>query len=385
MFNALFPISEYWSWLSFFLYLTVGYIVCKCCKYGAISKARNSIDNSAHYRINAHMWYVLGYILLVLFSTVRSFEVGPDTRAYVYMFQNQTSIRFSLDKLLTFNQYEPGFQYFNYFVRQITDNYHIYFLIVYSFVAYAYIKYIKRFYDENSNYIFIYLFIFYYFLNLSGIRGSIGVGFLLLSFIKLEDKKIIHAILLTILAATFHYTMIYNLYIIAVIYVLNNKKMDDKKWIWLVAVIIVTYISTARLSALTGMFSDTKYGNYSSVSLQDKSLLGSVFYLLSALICFYCYKELSKKEHKHNRQFIISLAFLITYPVLYVTSAYRIPNYYIMPRLTIWDDSLQIISEKTKINYGVLKLVAKIIVLLYLLFRFTRTAVDGHFIYIIDI
>lgn len=382
--NPLFPITENWSWLSFILYLTVGYVVCKCCENGAKARARYNCDNLYRDHINSRMWYIGGYIILVMFSTIRSSEVGPDTETYVYLFETQTSISFNWDRLLTFNQYEPGYQYFNYIVRQFTDNYHLYFLIVYSFVAFSYMRYIIRFYDENSDYVFVYLFIFYYFLNLSGIRGAIGVAFLLISFICIEDKKLITATILTLISSAFHYTMMFNIYIIAIIYILNNKRMEKRKWIWILCVILITFVSTIHISAITGMFNNTKYGSYSSTSLEDKSLLGSVFYLFTALICLYCYKDFSEKEFKHHRQYIISLAFLVSYPMLYVTSAYRIPNYYIMPRLTIWDDSLRVISEKTDINPGIIKLISKVLVIIYLLFRFTRASVDGHFVYIID-
>lgn len=384
MLGILLPISEYRSWFSIILYLFVGISVCKCCKYGAFADARKVDSNEGSNMVYGNLWYVFAFIILLVFSSIRSSEVGPDTKTYVELFQSQSTVSFQWSRLLSFNQYEPGFQYFNYLIRKITDNYHVYFLFVYSIVAYSYIRYIRRFYDKNSNYIFLLLFIFYYFLNLSGIRGSIGVAFLLISYVKIEDNKTLQAILLTFLSASFHYTMIYNLYIIGMVIILNNKRIERKRWVWLIVIVLVTYFSVARMSMITGLFTGTKYSNYSSVTLQDKSLLGSVFYLFSALVCLFCYKDFSRLDYRNNKQFIISLAFLITYPVLYVTSAYRIPNYYIMPRLTIWDESLSIIHAKTKLNYGQLKLIAKVVVVLYLLFRFSRAEVDGNFIYVVD-
>lgn len=383
--GGLFPITEYWSWSTFLLYIIVAFSVCNCCKSGAIWRVRESACNTSvsiiHVR-NSSLYYFIAFSILVILGTIRSIDVGSDTRVYIGYFDNVGSFTFQLSKLFSFNQMEPGFQLYLSLIRSISSNYTFLFFINSLLVAFAYIEYIKYFFDEESDYTFLQIFIFYYVSNMSGMRAALATVFLLFSFIKLSQGKYMKAILLTLFACCFHYTMIYNFYIIAASYVFKSEGLRKKKWLWYFSLTIILGLALTSTSLLRGLFAGTKYSYYTE-NLEDQSLLGSLFFLLFGICAFGCYRLFIDSEfvkEKIKNIYVASIAFIITYPVIFVTGAYRIPNYYILPRLTIWGEMKKYYQSRIY-QKQLFHIIIQILVVVYLLFRFTRSSVNGGFIY----
>lgn len=388
MLDVLFPITDSWSYATFFLYLFVTFIVTNLCKHGAIiqfkrKKSSVNIKNSIYLK-KENMYYFTAYLILLLIASLRTSNVGSDTAVYVGYFNSSSSFNFSIQQLFSFNQIEPGFQIYLEIVKNITNNYNIFFLITYSMVAYSYIRFIRYFFDEKSDYLFLQIFIFFYVSNMSGMRSAMGMIFLLPSFIALSKQKYIKSIALTLCACCFHYTMMFNLGIIVMVWVLGSPYFKRKRWIFPTFMLIVSIFSYAGLNILNGLISTTKYGFYTT-SIEDLSLLGSLFYVIFTIFIF-CYHENLMRYIKNKEilgsMYYISISFLIVYPAIFLTSAYRIPNYYAMPRLTIWASIVKIIESKIKPDSRMyFRIIIQILVVLYLLFKFTRSAVDGKFSY----
>ena len=394
MIRTIFPISEYWSWGTFLLYFLVSVLVTRSCRTAAKYKATAAEEYSiygytkrySNYKLNYRFFYFIAFLILVLLATLRSSDVGADTHVYVDYFEKWRTYMFDWNRLFSFQQMEPGFQLYLHLVRRITSNYTVFFLITYSFVAWAYIRYISFFYNEKSNYIFLQLFIFFYVSNMSGMRAAMGTVFLLLSYIKIEKNEYLKAAILTLFACTFHYSMLYNFFIIAGTWIYRKPVLRQRKWLWVVLMVLVTGFASTSVAMLKGLFSDTKYSFYSSVSIADQSLLGSVFYILYAVLCIINYKRIMNANHYIKGQLILTLCFMVTYPMIYVTAAYRIPNYYAMPRIVVWGDMSDIAIGsfgKDGNQKMILRIVLQIIIILYLLFRFTRSARVGSFTYIL--
>lgn len=374
MLDRLFPMSQDWSWVTFILYFLVAVSVTALCKSGAEAETIGMSKLDINFR------YFSAYLILVLLATLRSEYVGSDTANYVNYFENATKFNFDWNRFLTFKQMEPGFKYYLYLIRQITDNYTVYFFITYSIVAYGYIAFIKYFFKDTTNYIFLQIFIFFYVSNMSGTRSALGTFFLIFSFILLDKKKHLKAIVLTLIACSFHYTMMFNLFVIIAHWILTKKTFLPKRIFWILALIVAVVFSSYGAFFIKGIFAATKYDYYSSVSSEELSLLGSVFYLFYFIICIGFYDKLIKEKQS---LLIITLSLMATYPLLFITGAYRIPNYYVLPRLLIWcKASDYLIEEQEGRNMVFLvELILEVIVVLYMLFRFTRSAEDGGFQY----
>lgn len=385
MLNSIFPITENWSWISFFLYLSVSFFTVTLCKQGLLLNAKNQCGSAYNIdrrtRAQSELCFFSAWLLLVLLATLRDDTVGTDTKNYIPYFLSKVSVDYNWSDFFSFRQQEPGFQYYIYWIRKITDNYTVLFFITYSFIAFAYIKYIKNTWSCQDNKVFLYIYIFYYVSNMSGIRSAIGAAFLILSFLCLEKKHYIKAIALTTVGVMFHYTMAFNYYIIIVHWLLNNDKLKRKRNLWIVVIICTLLFSNFGVYFLKGLFAGTKY-DYYSTDLGDTSLLGSAFYILFGILCLYLYKDIATRNSVINSNLIICLGFLAVYPLLFVTSAYRIPNYYILPRLYIWSIMIDEIQKKMSSRSASLYFIGtRVAMLFFLLLRFTKSSIDGGFIY----
>lgn len=383
MFKSLFPITENWSWLTFILYYIISISVVLLCKKGAKREEQNVIDTcSSHNGWN--LYYFFAVVILTLLATIRSELVGTDTRYYVREFLDFSEMSYNWKDFFSFHQTEPGFQLLYGLLRKITTNYTVLFLVVYSFVSFAYVHFVKYFFTTKSSYTFLILFIYFYVANMSGMRAAIGCAFLLFSFVALAEKKYSQAVLLTILGCMFHYSMMFNLYTIIVYCIFKSSYLKKKRSLWIIGIIVAVGVSYAGMYALKGMLAGTKYDFYASVAMEDVSFLGSLFYVLFGIVALLIYKVIMNENHsKKTAMLIVSLAFLMAYPAIFVVGAYRIPNYYAMPRLFIWSEGVKIFKER-KIKESqriVIDIFVHIILVIYLLFRFTRTSVDGGFIY----
>lgn len=380
MLNSIFPITSNWSWLTFFLYLIVSFFTVKLCKQGLLFQEA-SLSDKKRANVNSAVCFIMAWLLLVLLATLRDETVGTDTKNYIPYFLSKTSVEYRWEDFFSFRQREPGFQYYIYWVRSFTDNYTYLFFFTYSFIAFAYIHFIKNTWHSKNNTVFLYIFIYYYTSNMSGMRSAIGASFVLLSFLSLEKKMYFKSTFLTLLGVLFHYTMVFNLYVILSHWLLSNKKIKEKRSLWIALIVFTITFSNFGIYYLKGLFVGTKY-DYYSVDIAETSLLGSMFFVVLGLLCIYFYKEIISRDSIANSNLIICMCLLAAYPLLFVTGAYRIPNYYIMPRLFIWSVILEEIdkriSRKSMLIYYISTRAAAI---LFLLLRFTKSSVDGGFIY----
>ena len=380
----LFPITIQWSWWTFILYLISSYSVCVLCKMGA-KKNTNKIVRFKNrcLKINFNVYYCIAILILTLLATIRTYEVGPDTESYVMEFLTANKIEFNWSRLLNFHQLEPGYQLLIMVIRSFTDNYHIYFFIIFIPLAYAYVAFIKYFYKKEDVYLFLPIFIFYFVNNMSGIRSAIGTIFLLCSFIQLDKKNYNKAFLLTLIASCFHYTMLYNLYIIFMSRIFKSFKMKKKRWLWILGIVLGIVFTNLGLNILITSLQNTKYGFYSR-DIGDRSLLGSIIFVIFGIVSLLIYKTIIEKKDSRISLLIMGMSFLVTYPVLFITGAYRIAFYYIMPRLVIWDLFIKkILLNFDKKSQLICKLVIYLVVFLFLLLRFTKSSLDGNFVYFI--
>lgn len=389
MLQTLFPIGPDWSWGTFLLYITVALVVVVLCKRGVVVSHTRQIRmkgrNSSIGINTANLYFIFAIIILALLGSLRTMETGPDTAVYVGYFQNAHDINFSIDKLLSFNQQEPGFQLYLYLIRGVTDNYTVFFLITYTLIAAVYVVYIKRNWSEDSLFSMLEIFIYFYVANMSGMRSALGMVFLLPAHTYVSERKYLKAGILTLLACLFHYTMLFNFAMILLHWILTGTIFRRKRWVLPVSVVAVTFISYAGLDFLNSIISTTKYGYY-TVSVDELSFLGSFPIVIFAILCFIFHTEIMKYSNDNTdslqNTFILTICLLIAYPAIYLTAAYRIPNYYAMPRLRIWCELDKCLSRRISNNSKLIyKILVQIIVILYLLFRFTRSAGDASFAY----
>lgn len=383
MLNSIFPITENWSWLTFFLYLIVSLLTVSMCKRGIKYKESQNHNEAVRGRksIDSIICFIVAWALLVLLATLRDDTVGTDMKNYIPYFLSKTSVDFDWKDFFSFHQREPAFQYYIYLLRSFTSNYTVLYFYTYSLVAFSYIYYIFSTWTSSNSFIFLHIFIFYYYSNMSGMRSAMGSAFIILSFVALYHRSYLKAFVLTVIGILFHYTMIFNIYIILAHWILSERKLKEKKSLWIALIISTIAFANVGLYFLQAVISETKY-DYYSVDSSETSLLGSMFFVVLGAFCIYYYKSIIHKDFITVTNMIICMAMLAAYPLLFVTGAYRVPYYYILPRLFIWSS----IVDETKKRfpsraYLLLDISIVCIVIIYLLLKFTKSSLDGGFIY----
>ncbi len=380
IFEQLFPIETHWSWPTFFIYLFAAVSVAALCKIGA---AYLSVPTRRSYNPN-RLFYFMAFVILVLLASLRTSDVGRDTSVYINFFQQASLFSYDFRKFFSLTDTEPAFFLYVYILRKFTDSYTVYFIITYMWIAGAYISYIRSNFDNKSDYIFLQIFIFYYVSNMSGARSGMATGFLLFSLTALKKKCYFKAILLTLIATTFHYTMFFNVFVIFVVWLFNKRKIIKQKWILIAVALVVMIIANRDLTQFQDFLRDTKYEYYSSINMDERSLLGSIFIIITFVFCFIYYKKLvlSSRSKLALVPYLSTLSLAVVYPIIFITGAYRIPYYYILPRLSVWSEihifNKERLSKMTRFLYlsG-----EQLFVIVYLLFLFTRSSLDGNFEY----
>ena len=382
--EALFPFDASWGWGTFILYVCVALFVSKLCQiaskadYYAQLNSRRSVTVAKAYRL-------IAWIILVLLATLRSQAVGPDTSFYVDFFGNLTSNP-SIEVL---QRWEPGFVWLMRCVRILTSNYSVLLFIIYAFHSYAIVRFISFAFKHDSDYIFLQPFIFYFVNNMSAMRSAVAVSFLLLSWIALSNDKKTCAICLTACAGIFHYTALYNLYILALVIAFESRKVFKKRKVWVASILTIIGATYFLANFVQQLFAGTRYNFYAKVDIADRSLLGSVFVIAFFVLCIANYKNLQSEITKYpelKTVLFIALGFMVSYPIVYITGAFRITYYYSLPRFAIWSRLTNYYKRKlSKNSQKVIIIAEQFVMILYLLFLFTRFANNGAFKYVLRI
>lgn len=386
--ETLFPFDHNWHWPTFFLYVISAMLISKLCLLGGKLGQRYKNGTSIYTtdgRRTGKFFYTIAWLILVLLAGLRTKEVGPDTYTYVSIFESVKTYN-DVIAYLEFGRWEPGYVFLLFIIRQFTSNYTVFLLIVYSIVAYGYIRFIKEFYKADSDFVFLQVFIFYYVNNMSAMRSAIACAFFFLSLISLCKNKYLKAVVLALCATAFHYTMIYSLYVIFALKILNSTKLKEKRAVWIICLLIITLATNFGLSIIQSLMVGTRYDYYTRSAAEERSLLGSIFVIAYAFLCIKYLKVLRKRELKDypdlNNVLLVTLLFMMTYPVIYFLGAYRITYYYALPRITIWSRITNIIRKKWMHNNRLLfSILEQIVIVLYLLFLFTRFSNAGNFVY----
>ena len=374
--ETLFPFCADWHWPTFVLYVSVGMTVSLLCRKGAQARyvCRKECIN---------LYYFLAWLILMLLGGLRNIEVGPDTAFYISMFEESGSEEYSLLSVLRQGRWEPGFMIYLYIMRVFTDSYTVLLLVTYGIVAYGYIRFISEFYKRRSDYIFLQIFIFYYVNNMSAMRSALACVFFFLSLIALCRDRFLKATLLTLAACLFHYSMIFNLYIIVAMILLKACHfMEHRRW-WVVAAIVIVIAANLALNTIQSLMTATRYAFYTRTVAAGRSLWGSVFVIAYAILAVWNMHErsLSKSRSLHSL-LQATLCFMVSYPMIYFIGAYRLSYYFALPRLTVWSRIANIYRKRWFRKWDTaFRAVEQAGVILYLLFLFTRFANSGNFAY----
>lgn len=267
----------------------------------------------------------LPFIVLVLFSSMRSYVVGLDTGGYTADFRDQLDVSYFNFR----SDVEYGFQFLHYIILKFTKNYFWLFFISSIIVLYPYLNFFKK----NSKDYFLSVFIFitfgFYSFYFNGLRQGIAMAIVVLATPFLIDKKFFKFSLIVLFASLFHKSA---LVMILFYFIVNLRLRIEYK-------LIVLFVASLGLSKLLlkylSSFND-RYGSYTEVSDEAGGYLTLLFYFIIAFYLYihiYKYRICEEKINTLAQLYFCGLVFLLPIAMLGASASgpQRLLFYFVWP------------------------------------------------------
>lgn len=246
------------------------------------------------------IWIIIIFFILTVISAIRSVNVGVDTIQYYDAFKKIS--------LLSFNQsmntrYEIGFFYLVKLISCITSNPQIFLAIISFFI----IPCIGRFIYKNSqNVVFstlLYVLFNIYFFNLTGMRQSLALVFLLKAYEYIKSDNTKKFIIYTVIASLFHSSAIIFLILLA----LKKIKYKKKYYFLTIFISIVAFIFLKPIFIAIANIIGKYSGYIDSKDFGVSNYFGSLFqFLLTFAVysfCIFMYFANSKKQKNNSHNY----------------------------------------------------------------------------------
>lgn len=228
---------------------------------------------------NKKQFLWLAFIVLFIVSAFRSINVGSDTKVYASMFR----LYGEANTLLDLNtRIELGYILYNRLLYWVYSEPIILFIVSSAFILGVQLKFIYR----NTSLIWLSVLLFInlrlYYFTLNGLRQSIAMAIILLSYEYLKKKRLFPFVLVVCIASLFHYTAVIFLFM----YPLSKIKFS-RKLILIEMIIGVAIIGVFNIFIEVVLRFLPVYQSYlSSVYFDGQIQVASILNFLIAILIF---------------------------------------------------------------------------------------------------
>lgn len=190
--------STYWDNSSFLIYLMQAFVGMYCL--------RTVVKNSNFTKRNLSRNFAAVSLLIIwtFFATFRmvSWGIGgTDAMGYILFFENSWG---TYDEGMEHIASDVAYLWINKIIRLCTPNYHVLFAIVYGFITYSIIRFVKQFCSRYWNFIPLILAFYLFLRGYNTLRSNLAIAFILLGIINVTQKKYKWAYLYMICSALTH-------------------------------------------------------------------------------------------------------------------------------------------------------------------------------------
>lgn len=379
--------QAYWSILSLFFYLFLSALgmlyLNKLKSYGGLTVHS--------YSSKPYVWFLIAFwTIIATFRYVSNWTGGTDAPGYIEAYVNCHNPNLLDDHTLS----DIAFYYYNYILRYITSDYHLYFALSYGFIAFAFIYFVTYFSrKENSAIPFIMVF-YLYLRGFNTLRSNLAIALLLFSIVMLARSRIKTCILLLIICCLTHKMFFVYGLVIPFLLLFRNRNMNVKLFLIFGA---VTYLLAGVFQIWFILFASSQdlggaYAAYASKSLDSETGFAYVTafgQILLALFLIVLYRKKVRKESARlmvishdNRFHLLTLMCyfdFILIPFSYIMGIWRGDECLYLARITMWSYLLGIIfRNRTSSLRRIGSFITFIIFVSWLVFRINRTFEDSN-------
>src|SRR5690625_1231772 len=181
------------------------------------------------------------FITLFILSSLRSSDIGTDTKNYLSGFN---SIKYAdFDNVYDVVRWEVGYVFLNKISSYLSEHPNI-ILIITSFIALLGVFYFI--YKNSTNVIlsvYLYLTLYLYFFSFNGIRQAIAMSIIVMGLHFIIQRKFISYLIIIILATLFHETSL----LLITLYFIYDLKLDFKNIMTILGSFLFIFISVEYL------------------------------------------------------------------------------------------------------------------------------------------
>lgn len=223
---------------------------------------------------------VLFFAIFIALLSLRSINCGVDLKNYNYIFKNLSTQ--SISSILDLYNREFLFYVLNKIVYILFGNFQI-MLIVSALISIIPILIVYK--NESKNMfltVSLFLIIAPFSVFFSGLRQSIAIGIVILSYYFLKNKKVISFIIMILIASLFHKSSL----ICLIIYPIYHFKHTKKMLYIFVPLLIITWIFKNQIFSSIIQFVDPLYQERYNIIESNGAYGMLVLLILFNLICF---------------------------------------------------------------------------------------------------
>lgn len=258
-------------------------------------------------------------------------------------------------------RYEIGFSLLCFGLSRITANPQILLIVTSVFVNWSVLRFINKNSKDVTYSVFLYITLNFFFSYMNIMRQAVAIGFVLLAFENLKNKKYIKYFLEVGIATCFHSSAILALVLI----ILKKFKYKKKYNKFLIPTFIIVFIFGRRILNILGSFSP-RLLEYIGGEYDVSNYLGSIIIATIPLIMLYFGNNILKNKDKDEIKEIDFLRKIMIVNIIFAVLSIRVilfnrfTAYFAVFQLA-WIPNMLRIMKKNRVEFKMLFSIAFII------------------------
>lgn len=313
---------------------------------------------------------------------------GSDAPSYVFYFDNCNGPT----KISWFEHVEGdvGFKWLNKSIRFFFADYHVYFLIVYGFIFYAYIAFLNRFSSSKTNFIPYILGFFLVLRSFNTLRSNFAIALIAMGCIFVLQRKWKIAYILAFSAILFHKSSVIYGMCIPFCHFFYSRKMSVKMGALLIVTsaliggtmqsLFLQYAANNELNGAYASYAARSIGNSFLINgwkiAFEQIVLGMVMFAMKQRIGN-CHGEFDKQRLKIV--WMLCVYDLMMVPINFIMGSWRGYEFFYLARIIMWGECIhQLTKDMNSKSRWLISFFLLILFIVWMIFRVYATWSDSR-------
>ena len=349
----------YWSNLSMAFFVILGLWTIGLLQYTSNNTRLTKNIKASIFNINV-ISYIIFLTIIATFRLIEDGIGGSDSQGYIILFDVCNK---SHDMEWLFH-FDLLFLYTTKFLRLFTDDYHVYFFVLYGFNVLAYILFLIEFCPKKSNYIPCLLLVFLYWRSFCTLRSNTAIAVMMIALILLNRKYIKTAFFVALSSFFFHKMAAIFILFFPFYYVFTKFKLTKFRFVLVMIVVIIsgTVLQSLFLDLTEDVEFNGAYRSYVRKSLDTTFWTAGWIKAFDQMLLGFCmwiyYDKIKKRIKLLNPKdserlkliWMLCLFDMMTIPINYTMGVWRGNEFFYLPRIVMWCEVLYLFNCSKRNN-----------------------------------